>query len=149
MTAGSGGRRRADAGTRGTAGTQPSGAAEPAVVRDFPDGPVDGAGLTQRQRRAITHLKVHRRITNASYQTLLGVSRRTALRELADLVTRGLILPAGRGRSAHYVLKTKRATNAPNAPSSSTGSAVANRAKNEPNAPRAGRKPRSGRKPRK
>jgi repressor LexA len=53
MTAGSGGRRRADAGTRATAGTQPPGAAEPAVVRDFPDGPVDGSGLTQRQRRIL------------------------------------------------------------------------------------------------
>ena len=53
MTAGSGGRRRADAGSRETAGTQPPGAAEPAVVRDFPDGPVDGAGLTQRQRRIL------------------------------------------------------------------------------------------------
>ena len=51
MTAGSGGRRRT--GTRATAGTQPPGAAEPAVVRDFPDGPVDGAGLTQRQRRIL------------------------------------------------------------------------------------------------
>jgi repressor LexA len=53
MTAGSGGRRRTGAGTRGTAGTGPPGAAEPAVVRDFPDGPVDGAGLTQRQRRIL------------------------------------------------------------------------------------------------
>ena len=53
MTAGSGGRRRAGAGARETAGTQPPGAAEPAVVRDFPDGPVDGAGLTQRQRRIL------------------------------------------------------------------------------------------------
>ena len=53
MTAGSGGRRRAGAGTRGTAGTGPPGAAEPAVVRDFPDGPVDGAGLTHRQRRIL------------------------------------------------------------------------------------------------
>ncbi|HVD29316.1 MAG TPA: hypothetical protein VNC79_12585, partial [Mycobacteriales bacterium] len=53
MTAGSGGRRRADAGTRETAGTQPPGGAQPAVVRDFPDGPVDGAGLTQRQRRIL------------------------------------------------------------------------------------------------
>lgn len=54
MTAGSGGRRRAGgAGGRGTAGTQPPGAAEPAVVRDFPDGPVDESGLTQRQRRIL------------------------------------------------------------------------------------------------
>jgi repressor LexA len=53
MAAGSSGRRRADAGARETAGIQPPGAAEPAVVRDFPDGPVDGAGLTQRQRRIL------------------------------------------------------------------------------------------------
>jgi repressor LexA len=53
MTAGSGGRRRAGASARQTAGTQPPGVAEPAVVRDFPDGPVDGAGLTQRQRRIL------------------------------------------------------------------------------------------------
>lgn len=53
MTAGSGGRRRADAAARAVAGTQPPGAAEPTVVRDFPDGPVDGTGLTQRQRRIL------------------------------------------------------------------------------------------------
>ena len=53
MTAGSGGRRRTDAGSRKAVGSRPPGAAEPAVVRDFPDGPVDGAGLTQRQRRIL------------------------------------------------------------------------------------------------
>jgi repressor LexA len=53
MTAGSGGRRRTGASARDTAGIEPPGAAEPAVVRDFPDGPVDDTGLTQRQRRIL------------------------------------------------------------------------------------------------
>ena len=54
MAAGSGGGRSGSAG--GTApGRRRAGpaAAEPAVVRDFPDGPVDAAGLTQRQRRIL------------------------------------------------------------------------------------------------
>src|SRR3954468_1599087 len=53
MTAGSGGRRRTDAGSRKAGGSRPPGAAEPAVVRDFPDGAVDAVGLTQRQRRIL------------------------------------------------------------------------------------------------
>ena len=53
MTAGSGGRRRAAGGAREATGTKPPSAAAPAVVRDFPDGPLDVAGLTQRQRRIL------------------------------------------------------------------------------------------------
>jgi len=56
MAAGSGGRQRGGAGTRAGAGkgrAAPPGAPEPAAVRDFPDGPVDAAGLTQRQRRIL------------------------------------------------------------------------------------------------
>ena len=56
MAAGSGGRQRGGAGTRAGAGkghAAPPGTARPAVVRDFPDGPVDSTGLTQRQRRIL------------------------------------------------------------------------------------------------
>jgi len=54
MAAGSGGRRRAGESARATIGGQaPPGAAQPAVVRDFPDSAVDAAGLTQRQRRIL------------------------------------------------------------------------------------------------
>lgn len=55
MAAGSSGRRRAGGGARAGTGGQgaPPGTPEPAVVRDFPDGPVDGGGLTQRQRRIL------------------------------------------------------------------------------------------------
>ena len=54
MAAGSGGRRRAGESARAAIGGQaPPGRGEPAVVRDFPDGAVDAAGLTQRQRRVL------------------------------------------------------------------------------------------------
>jgi repressor LexA len=55
MAAGSSGRRRGDTGARGGGdrGRAATVAPEPEVVRDFPDGPVDAAGLTQRQRRIL------------------------------------------------------------------------------------------------
>jgi repressor LexA len=53
MAAGSGGRGRAVGSARTTGGDAPPGTPEPAVVRDFPDGAVDAAGLTQRQRRIL------------------------------------------------------------------------------------------------
>jgi predicted HTH transcriptional regulator len=46
--------------------------------------------LNERQRRAIVHVKIAGRITNADYQRMLGCSRRTALRELAVLVQAGI-----------------------------------------------------------
>jgi repressor LexA len=52
MAAGSGRRRTGD-GARATGGQAPPGTPEPAVVRDFPDGAVDAAGLTVRQRRIL------------------------------------------------------------------------------------------------
>src|SRR5215207_737755 len=56
MTAGSGGRRRAEARAGRAGGEQapsPARGPEPGAVRDFPDGPVDRGGLTQRQRRIL------------------------------------------------------------------------------------------------
>lgn len=53
MAAGSGGRRRAAGSTTGAGAGAPPGAPAPAVVRDFPDGPADDTGLTQRQRRIL------------------------------------------------------------------------------------------------
>ncbi len=65
MAAGSGGRRRGEAaeragGDRGRAA--PAVTPEPDVIRDFPDGPMDATGLTQRQRRILEVIReaVHR-----------------------------------------------------------------------------------------
>jgi hypothetical protein len=102
--------------------------------------------LNDRQRQAITFARLEGRITNASYQKLVGGSRRTALRELDALVQFGILNPKGKGRGAHYVMaKTKRAINAPNAPQpsgttpvsakSAPGRPTGKRATNAPNAP--------------
>jgi len=48
------------------------------------------------------------RITNKEYQALFGVARGTALIDLSDLVTRGLLVTRGAGRGKHYVLATAR-----------------------------------------
>ena len=53
------------------------------------------------------YLRSHQQASNASYQKELGVSKRTASREITDLVKKGLIRPVGSssmsiGRGALY-----------------------------------------------
>ena len=59
--------------------------------------------LNERQRRALAHVKATRRITNAEYQRLTGAIRKTAARDLDDLVRKGVLQLKGAGRGAHYV----------------------------------------------
>jgi len=92
-----------------------------------------GMPLNERQRRAIAHVKIAGRITNADYQRMVGCSRRTALRELAVLVQAGVLLALGSGRGAHYALVAKRASNAPNAPSRKATAPAGKRARSAPN----------------
>ncbi|MFM8387048.1 MAG: sigma 54-interacting transcriptional regulator [Planctomycetia bacterium] len=80
-----------DAGRAGEA----SGLAPRAAPRD---------GLSERQRKLLDHLALHGRATNADYQALSGTSARTGLRDLQDLIDRGLIVREGRRRGATYRL---------------------------------------------
>jgi ATP-dependent DNA helicase RecG len=66
--------------------------------------PVWAEGLNERQVEAVLYVGEHRRITNQEYQNLCRVSRETAKRDLRELVDRGLLRSAGRGRGLHYVL---------------------------------------------
>jgi len=69
-------------------------------------------GLNERQLKAVKFLKEHRQITNADYQQLAGISRRTALRDLQELQEKEVIVRIGTaGSDVAYTLK-----NAPNAP---------------------------------
>ena len=73
--------------------------------------------LNARQDKAVSFLKVHRRITNADYQKITGASESTALRDLNALGKLGIIAKVGgTGRSAHYTITTKPAKN-PSKPS--------------------------------
>lgn len=67
--------------------------------------------LSERQSAALPHLRQQRRISTAEYQQATGASRATAKRDLDDLVAKGLLVPAGAGRGAHYELTRKRLTN--------------------------------------
>lgn len=64
--------------------------------------------LNSRQLQAIGYLKSNERITNADYQKLSGVHRKTAARDLDGLVERGIIDRIGEKRGIHYVLKHKK-----------------------------------------
>lgn len=61
-------------------------------------------GLNERQKKAVALVKTKRRITNADYQQLVGVPRKTAMRDLADLVERGVLRRVGALKGTHYVI---------------------------------------------
>ncbi len=59
--------------------------------------------LTQRQKRAISHVVAHRAITNREYRRLFGVSNVTAAQDLRDLEDCGFLKMIGKGRSVRYI----------------------------------------------
>lgn len=67
-----------------------------------------GLGLNDRQIKAVAHVKVHGRITNKEYQGITGITNRTVLRELKDLLDKGVLERIGEtGRGTYYVFKQK------------------------------------------
>jgi ATP-dependent DNA helicase RecG len=64
-----------------------------------------GFQLNDRQSRAVVYLKRQRIITNSTYQSELKASKRTATRDLDDLVAKGLLEKVGTtGKGVHYRL---------------------------------------------
>ena len=61
--------------------------------------------LNHRQARLIAHLKTHGAVTNREYIEMMGVSSRTGLRDLNELIERGVIVRLGSRRAAVYRLK--------------------------------------------
>lgn len=63
-------------------------------------------GLNERQIQAILHLKDTGAVSNSEYQRLTGAEKRTASRDLSDLVERGILERVGAtGRGTRYRLK--------------------------------------------
>jgi ATP-dependent DNA helicase RecG len=81
------------------------------------DEVIDSLGINSRQILGLKALKLEQRITTMEYQDLVECSRRTAARDLDELLAKGIIQRLGAGRSAHYVLARKRAVNLPIMPS--------------------------------
>jgi predicted HTH transcriptional regulator len=65
---------------------------------------LDSLGLTERQKQAVAHVKQNGRITNAEYQKLSDLTRKTAARDLDVLVDKGVFSRIGEKRGTHYVL---------------------------------------------
>ncbi len=70
-----------------------------------------GLRLNKRQLKAVAHLKSVDIMTNAEYREVTGASRPTAIRDLADLVDKGVFCRDGAGRGASYSLGRKRLGN--------------------------------------
>ena len=63
-------------------------------------------GLNERQEQALAYLAERTRITNREYQQLCpDVSAETIRRDLADLVSKDLLLKIGDKRATYYILK--------------------------------------------
>ena len=60
--------------------------------------------LNARQRKLLDYLARHGRCTNREYYQMAGTSPRTGLRDLQDLMARGLLMREGRRRGATYRL---------------------------------------------
>jgi len=65
--------------------------------------------LNERQKKIISFLKSHARITNAECQDLTGAARKAISRDLGGLVDAGLLVRIGERRGVYYVLaRSKR-----------------------------------------
>jgi ATP-dependent DNA helicase RecG len=70
-----------------------------------------GYKLNERQIKAVTVIKNTGKITNTGYQQVTGASRPSAIRDLADLVAKGVFVRRGEARGAYYVIAAKRLNN--------------------------------------
>lgn len=69
------------------------------------DEVLSGFHLNERQTQAVRHAKLTGRINNAQYRDVTRTSERTALRELRQLTSIGILdKVGGTGQSAHYVI---------------------------------------------
>ena len=84
---------------RATVAPAPTGASPAGAAAQAP------SGISDRQRRLLAALGEREWITNTEYCSLVGVSTRTGLRDLQDLIRRGVLAMEGKRRGARYRLK--------------------------------------------
>jgi len=72
------------------------------------DDALASLGISERQAKAVAHVRKTGRITNAEYQELAGVPRKTAARDLDGLVIKGVLARVGEKRGSHYVLAKRK-----------------------------------------
>ena len=64
--------------------------------------------LNERQVKGVAHIKGSGRITNSEFQELTGCTRKTAARDLDDLVQKSVIVRVGEKRGSYYILTGKK-----------------------------------------
>jgi len=64
----------------------------------------EGTEQIERQKQAIEYVRQQGRITTPDYTKFLGVSTRTARRDLAVLVEKGVFRRVGKGRAGYFEL---------------------------------------------
>ena len=79
------------------------------ICRDWLTDAVMGElGLNDRQKKAVTYVKTNGAITNSEFQRLVGVTRKTATRDLTGLVACQAFDLVGSRLGAHYVIAKGR-----------------------------------------
>ncbi|ODS37517.1 MAG: hypothetical protein A7316_01650, partial [Candidatus Altiarchaeales archaeon WOR_SM1_86-2] len=63
---------------------------------------LEGLDLNERQRKAIDHLKEHKRITSSEYAELFGITKRTARNDLRGLVDERILAQMGTTKKTTY-----------------------------------------------
>ena len=66
-------------------------------------------GLNERQIRAVTYVKDKRKISNKEYQELVNTTKKTASRDMMDLVEKEILEQIGTtGKGTYYILRRQR-----------------------------------------
>jgi len=77
----------------------------------FKPGERKEMNLTERQEKAVLYVRQQGgQITRRQYERELGVSSRTANRDLNDLVAKGVLSQRGTGPQAAYILASREPT---------------------------------------
>ena len=64
--------------------------------------------LNERQLKAVAYIKRAGKIANSKYQQLTGATRKTATRDLDELVGKDIFIRVGEKRGSHYILTGKK-----------------------------------------
>lgn len=79
------------------------------VWRDWlTDEVLAGFQLNERQKQTVSYVKSTGHISNSEFQNLTGATRKTAARDLDDLVQKNIFARVGEKRGSYYILAKKK-----------------------------------------
>ena len=79
---------------------------------------IRGLDINERQAKVVSSMKASGRMTTGDYMKITGVSESTALRELRQMVIKGILEKVGiTGRGSYYFLVRRKPVNNPSNPS--------------------------------